>query len=88
MEILPEICSEIAEVSDLETAKNICRAFAGCQVYFPLLGKAERHSERNKAIFRDKQNGMSWPSMVQKYGLSERGLRYIIAGIKNQQENE
>jgi Mor family transcriptional regulator len=80
---LPEICLELAELSDLETAKNICRAFAGCQVYFPLLvDKDAKLKARNKAIYEDRNDkGMSFRNLVEKYGISERSLRNAIASV-------
>jgi len=87
---LPEICLEMAALSDLETAKNICRAFAGCQVYFPLLVDRDARLEaRNKAIYDDRINkGMPYRELVEKYGLTERALRNAINSItKTKLEN-
>lgn len=47
---------------------------------------AEEKLERNKAIFNDRNNGMTYKELSKKYGLSESRLNQIILNMKRKSE--
>ena len=47
-----------------------------------VLAYMKEKTKRNRAIYKDREKGMSWRNLVQKYDLSVGVLRTIVAREK------
>lgn len=77
IEDLNEEWQQIADVIGIDNVRKLFREFPGASIYFPKMEDLER-SSRNQRI-REEFNGYNFRPLANKYGLSERSVRYIVA---------
>jgi len=90
---LPEPYNEMARIVGIRSAIELAAALGGSMLYFPKLESLKRMI-RDKRI-RDEYTGTNCRQLAKKYGITERRVRCIVAGVvprpkkrKNRQKNE
>lgn len=76
---LPEPYSEMARVVGVSTVVDLARAMGGSMLYLPKLESLMR-MVRDKRI-RAEFTGYNIKQLSKKYGITERRVRSIIAGV-------
>ena len=76
-EALPEQYQKFVEALGVEATLELCRVFAGEEIYIPTREAAERVA-RNAEIVRRRKGGESVKSLCMRYGLKRRTIYEII----------
>lgn len=76
---LPEPYAEMARVVGVSTVVDLARAMGGSMLYLPKLESLMR-MVRDKRI-RDEFTGYNIKPLAKKYGITERRVRSIVAGV-------
>lgn len=78
-EDLPEPYAEMARVVGVSTVVDLAKAMGGSMLYLPKLESLLR-MVRDKRI-RDEYTGYNCRQLAKKYGITERRVRSIVAGV-------
>lgn len=76
-----EIIKDISDVIGKENTIKFVERFSGEQLYIPDIKRVSMR-ERNNRIVSDFKKGLSFTDLKNRYRLSERRIRYIIANHK------
>lgn len=73
--------SFITEIIGAENTLKLIENFGGSSIYIPI-GRNVLNRIRNKNILADYKSGLSYRTISNKYGLSERYIRTIVEDFK------
>lgn len=76
---------DLLEAVNAETVYYLMQHFGGLTIFIPKIDKLQA-SERNENIKKDYFSGLTYSQLCKKYGLSDRRLRSIINGGKNEKD--